>query len=217
MPDSRHNASLAIELENFLAHIATTAFDGDEAQAVLANLLTTAEKGIRQIGGPTSAMTESLKQITLNNPAHQETLRALTDGVSESWLANIDLLDISCLPEGACIPGNPVDLAQMLAPEIPFVAPPQPPAIPQDEGKPLQAVLPGEKNGGCEWSTGKLSGFFRQHCSAALATPEERAALRREFGYGSLPDNKPSLFRTQPYCPAHLRRSIQPSRKAQID
>lgn len=217
MPDSNQNAALVTELEQFLSRIATTAFKDSDAQTVLADLLAKAKNGIRQIGGATPDMLQALKQIALNNQMQKALLNQMTGGASEDWLSELEIMDLSCLPEGACVPGNPVDLAHMLSGDIPFIAPPAPPAIPQDEGKPLQAVLPSEKSGGCEWSTGKLSGLFRQHCGAALATPEERVALRREFGYGGMPENKPSLCRDQPYCLTHLRRSIQPSRKAQID
>lgn len=218
MSDNNNQRTLVTALEDFLAQIAATPFTGRSEQIVLADLLATACTGIRQIGGPTPAMNENLQHIVFNNPAHKEILSNLTDGASEGWLKELEMIDLSCLPEGACIPGNPVDLAQMLAQEITFIAPPRPPAIQQDEGRPLQEALKSGKTAeGCEWSTGKLSGLFSRHCGAPLATLEERTVLRREFGYGSMPDNKPSLFRTQPYCPGHLRRSIQPTRKAILE
>jgi|GEM_PF-4585504 len=91
--------------------------------------------------------------------------------------------------------------------------------VDDEEGRPLQSVIRDTllQPGQCVWTGGVLSKEFAGHCGAPQATPDERAQIRRELGYGPMPKDKPSLAKTQPYCTQHLRASIQPTRKATLD
>ncbi len=85
---------------------------------------------------------------------------------------------------------------------------------------PAASSCPSAENratGTCEWSAGLLSSAFARHCGAPVATSEERAALHKELGYGTLQSGKASLCRSQPYCADHLRAGIRSAHKQVLD
>ena len=184
---------MSADLNGFLVTLSNMESDDSQHQQLIRECLDLAARGIKYLKTPLNDDgKQALRKIATRYPQHTDTIKAMVP-------------DIETPP-------------QAMAPQLDWKAP-ETTGDEIEEGRPFQTAL---KEGPlavntCVWTGGTLSRKFANHCGAPQATMEERIQVRRERGYGSMPTDKPSLARTQPYCAQHLRASIQPSRRANLD
>lgn len=183
---------MSADLNGFLVTLSNMESDDSQHQQLIRECLDLAARGIKYLKTPLNDDgKQALKKIATRYPQHMDTIKAMAPDIETP--------------------------AQAMAPQLDWKAP-ETTGDETEEGCPFQAAL---QQGPltvstCVWTGGKLSGQFAQ-CGAPQATMDERIQVRRELGYGSMPKDRPALTKTQPYCAQHLRASIQPSRRANLD